>query len=415
MLKAFTAYTEEIDDVEAAVSEILRQLPKESLTTNSVGLLTCYADFVESGVVKALCDALPFHVVGSTTLGNSVPGATGTMLLTLMVLTGDGVYFAAGLTEPFFLAGKTQDDLKESFGNRNFGDTLGDEVQDNTPLGAEYRRVLAELGCRPSLMVSFAPLLVDVSGDFFVETFSAVSGGVPNFGMLSVDHNIDYHDSQIIFDGESYRDRYAFVLLAGEVHPRFFMGSISSEKIFREKGVVTASSGNQLQTINGKPVTEYLKEIGLTSDEEGTIIGINTFPFIVDYNDGTMPIVRAIFAQTPEGYAVCGGDIPVGAVLSVGSMNADEVVATTMESLSDALASQNIHCILIFSCVGRYFSLGYNPMREIDKTRDLLKGTGIPYQFTYSGGELCPVYERERHDDSVVNRNHNNTIVICVL
>jgi hypothetical protein len=390
MLKALTAYTDEIDDVETAVAEILRQLPKENLLANSLGLLSCYCDFIKSGVVKALCDALPFEVVGSTTLGNSVPGSNGTMLLTLMVLTSDEVSFAVGLTEPLL-------------------------SEDEAPLRAEYQAALAKIGRRPSLMISFAPLLVNIGGDFFVNTFSAISGGIPNFGMLSVDHNIDYHDSQVIYNGEAYLDRYAFALLAGDLNPRFFIGSISPEKIFREKGVVTAANGNQLQTINGRPVVDYLKNIGLTSDEKGTIIGINTFPFIVDYNDGTMPVVRAIFAQTPEGYAVCGGDIPVGATLGVGSMDDQEVIDTTQKALSSTLALENINCILMFSCIGRYFALGYNPMREINEVCKLMDGTRIPYQFTYSGSELCPVYEKERHDDFAVNRNHNDTIVICVL
>ncbi|MDR1621519.1 MAG: FIST C-terminal domain-containing protein [Synergistaceae bacterium] len=391
MLKALTAYTSEIDDVEAAVSEILAQLDVENrLLANSVGLLTCYGDFIESGVVKALCDALPFEVAGSTTLGNVVPGATETMLLTLMVLTSDDVSFAVGLTEPFL-------------------------SKDKAALRKGYESTLAKLGRRPSLIFSFVPLLMNAGGDFFVDALTEISGGVPNFGMLAVDHNSDYHESRVICNGEAHRERYALVLLAGDVEPGFFTGSISAEKIFREKGVVTASSGNQLQTVNDKPVAEYLRGIGLIADDNGMIVGINSFPFIVDYNDGTMPILRAIFAQTPEGYAVCGGDVPVGATLSVGSMNADEVIATTTEALSSALASRDFGCILMFSCVGRYFALGYEPMREIEKVRELMEGTGVPYQLTYSGGELCPVYETEKSDGFVTNRSHNNTLVVCVL
>jgi hypothetical protein len=390
MLKALTAYTGEIDDVKVAVSEILQQLNEKELLANSVGFLTCYSDFIESGVVKALCDVLPFEVVGSTTLGNSVPGSTGMMLLTLMVLTSDDVSFAVGLTGAF-------------------------SSENKELLSAEYQAARAKIERQPSLMLSFAPLLVNAGGDFYANAFSEISGGIPNFGMISVDHNIDYHESQVICNGGAYHDRYAFVLLAGNINPQFFTGSISSEKIFREQGVVTASNGNQLQTINDRPAVDYLKQIGLTSDEKGTIIGINTFPFIVDYNDGTMPIVRAIFAQTPEGYAVCGGDIPVGSTLSVGFMDGEEVITTTSESLSSALALQNASCILMFSCVGRYFSLGYDPMREIERVRELMEETGIPYQFAYSGTELCPVYERKRNNDSATNRSHNDTIVICVL
>jgi hypothetical protein len=390
VLKVLTAYTNEIDDVERAVSEIREQLNRDCLLANSVGLLTCYGDFIESGVVKALCDALPFEVVGSTTLGNSVPGCGGAMLLTLMVLTSDDISFAVGLTDPF-------------------------SSEDEEALQKGYRSTLARLGREPSLMLSFAPLLMNVGGDFYVKVFSEVSGGIPNFGMLSVDHNSDYHDSRVICNGEAYHDRYALALLAGDVHPRFFTGSISAEKISREKGLVTASAENQLQTIDGKPAADYLRELGFISDDEGMIVGINTFPFIIDYNDGTMPIVRAVFAQTPEGYIVCGGDVPVGTTLSMGSMDAEEVLVTTAEALSSTLKAQDVRCLLMFSCVGRFFALGYNPTLEIEKMREIMETAGIPYQFTYSGSEICPVYEKERHDDSATNRNHNDTLAICVL
>ena len=166
MLKALTAYTDEIDDVEAAVSKILEQVREEDLLGNSVGLLTCNSDFIESGVVKALCSALPFEVVGSTTLGNSVPGTAGTMLLTLLVLTGDDVSFAVGLTEAF-------------------------SSEDANLLHTAYQVARAKMERPHSLMLSFAPLLVNAGGDFYVNTFSAVSGGVLDFGMLSVGHTLD--------------------------------------------------------------------------------------------------------------------------------------------------------------------------------------------------------------------------------
>jgi hypothetical protein len=306
-----------------------------------------------------------------------------------MVISSDDVHFSVGLTDPI-------------------------RSEDDAPLRRAYEAAVGKLAGEPALMFSYAPLLMNVGGDFFVNSFTEISGGIPNFGMLSVDHNSDYHESQIIHNGEAYLDRYAFVLLSGNIHPRFIMGSISSEKISREKGLVTAAQGNQLQTIDGKPVVEYLQSIGITRSEDGTIVGINSFPFIVDYNDGTTPIVVAMFANTPEGYAVCGGNIPVGATLSVGSINAEEILATTAATLTSALDSEKIRCILMFSCVGRYFSLGYQPMAEIEKVRELLKDTGIPYQFTYSGGELCPVYSREKGTSVTTNRSHNDTFVGCV-
>jgi hypothetical protein len=394
VIKIWTAHTSEVDDAAEAVSEIMEQLDIDGklegkLLKNTVGLLTCYADFIESEAVKRICEALPFEVVGSTTLGNAVPRSSSTILLTLMLISSDDVYFSVGLTDPI-------------------------PSEDPAPLRRAYETAAAKLAEKPVLMLSYAPLLMNVGGDFFANSFTEISGGVPNFGMLAVDHNSDYHESQIICNGEAYLDRYTFVLLSGNIHPRFITGSISNEKVSREKGLVTAAQGNQLQTINGKPVVEYLQSIGITRNKDGTIVGINSFPFIVDYNDGTTPIVLAMFANTPEGYAVCGGNIPVGAILSVGSINAEEVLTTTAETLVSAIGLEEVRGILMFSCVGRYFSLGYQPMAEIEKVQELLKDTDIPYQFTYSGGELCPVYSREKGISVTANRNHNDTFVGCV-
>jgi hypothetical protein len=263
---------------------------------------------------------------------------------------------------------------------------------------------------RPSLMVAFAPLLTSVSGDLYVDTLTEVSGGVPLFGTLAVDHHSDYHESRVIYNGEGYTDRLALILFYGTIEPNFYIASISDETLFRGKGVVTAANGNQLQTINNMPVSNYLLSLGLNKNEEGQIVGINSFPFIVDYNDGTQPVVRVMFTLTPEGYAVCGGDIPVGATISVGSIDANEVLATTQVLLDEITKSGKQDGALLFSCVGRYFAQGYDTTAELQKVIGTNWGS-LPYTLCYSGGELCPVHGK---DGKLTNRNHNNTFVACV-
>jgi hypothetical protein len=51
----------------------------------------------------------------------------------------------------------------------------------------------------------------------------------------------------------------------------------------------------------------------------------------------------------------------------------------------------------------------------MEKVQEIMNGTGIPFQFTYSGGEICPVYEKEKHDGATTNRCHNDTFTVCVL
>ncbi|MDR1160302.1 MAG: FIST C-terminal domain-containing protein [Syntrophomonadaceae bacterium] len=387
MIKALTAFTDEIDDAETAVEDILRQIPiEENLLANSIGIITCYTDYIETGAFAAICKALPFSTVGMTTLGNAVSGSTGKMLLTLLLLTSNDVEFSVGLTDAITEA-------------------------DENPLRGSYQEAAARLTGEPALMLSFVPLLMNVSGDFFVEAFDNITGGIPNFGSLAVDHNEDYHAAYVVCDGEAYPNRCAFVLMSGKIEPKFYIASISNEKVFQEKAVVTSVQGNQLQTVNDVPVVDYLQTLGLKKNDDGSIVGINSFPFIVDYNDGGAPVVRAVFALTPEGYAVCGGDIPLGAVLGVGSIDADEIISTTSEVLQEATGSKQYDCVLMFSCVGRYFSLGYNPDSEIAKVQEILENTKVPYQFTYSGGELCPV--NNKRGQMIANRSHNDTFVLC--
>ncbi|GHS98177.1 hypothetical protein AGMMS50276_19490 [Synergistales bacterium] len=392
MIKAFTAHTAEIDDVDSALAEIKEQLNLDSdgrLLKNSIGILSCYSDFLDSGVVRALSDALPFEIIGSTTLCSATVDGAETMALTLTVMTSDDVNFIVGLSEPITL---------------NNGEAALRAAYEAAVLGRDTEEKL-------SLILSFSPLLLDVSGELYVNTANKVAPGVPLFGMLAVDHSSDYHGSQVICNGEAYTDRCAFALLFGEANPKFFLASLSPEKIYREKGVVSASHGGLLQSVNGMTTVKYLETLGHKADSNGNIQGINTFPLLVDYNDGTSPVVRSMFTNTPDGAAVCGGDIPLGATLSVASINADEIVATAAATLTSALEQYKPACAFLFSCVGRFFFLGYEPLKEAEKVCEIVKDSGIAVHLAYCSGELCPVYGND--GKTTINRAHNITLAIC--
>jgi hypothetical protein len=351
-----------------------------------VGIVTCFADFVSSEVVAALAENLPFPIAGTTTLAASANGLQGEIVLILTVLTSDDVEFAVGVTGAI-------------------------TEEDEAPLKAAWEQTTAGKTEKPRLMLSFAPLLLNVAGDFYADAWSRITGNVPNFGTLAVDHNQDYHESQTILGKEAFKDRYVFVLLYGNVEPEFFVGGLSEEKAFREKGVVTSSHGNLLKEVNGVPVADYLTSLGLEKDEKGILKGINSFPFILNYNDGTPPVIRVMFAITPDGSAVCGGKIPEGATLTVGVINKEEVLTISSALLQRAKerAQREGKSLLIFSCVGRYFAQGFNTTAEMDKTREILGD--IPFHLCYSGTELCPMSGK---DGKTANRSHNDSIVICL-
>ncbi|MDR0861758.1 MAG: FIST C-terminal domain-containing protein [Oscillospiraceae bacterium] len=390
MIKSFTAHTNEIDVVEDAVAEVLAQLSLDGkLQKYTVGFISCFSEFIDSGVVAALSKALPFDVIGTTTLASYNQGSEGCMSLTLSVITSDDMEISVGLSE----------DL---------------DSNDYDKLKTAYDAAAARLTSKPKLMISFAPLLMNVGGDEFAATFDAITGGVPNFGTISVDHTDDYEFAQILHNGSAYKTRYAFALLAGSIEPRISIATIPPAKIGQRSALVTASIGNQMQEVDGMSAREYLASVGLLTADGDMFTGMNTFPFVIDYNDGSFPVIRVAFALTPDGSAVCGGNIPVGSSIHIGKIDGDDVVQTTENVLKDTIANGNYGYAMMFSCVGRYLCMGYEPEREADAVRGILDEAGISYHLTYSGGELCPIADKDS-GGRLSNRVHNDTFVVCLI
>ncbi|MDR1778762.1 MAG: FIST C-terminal domain-containing protein [Clostridiales Family XIII bacterium] len=396
MIRSFTAFTNEVDDTEAAVSEIQTQLDAFGpLGRSTVALVNAYPEFIESGAYEAIARALPFPVVGCTTLGAVDPATEILECLSFHILTSDDVYFQPGLTEP--IPGEAEAPILEGYARAVF------EAENAGIANAN----------KPALILSYLPLLMNAGGDFLVQAIDKASGGVLNFGTTAVDDTTDYLNSRVLFNEGIYADRYAFVLVYGEVNPRFYVATIPPDRILANTGVVTAVSGNQIQAINNRPVSEFLMDLGLTKDENDVIVGMNSYPFIVDLGDGRPPVVRIIFAITPEGYAVCGGDIPVGATLSVGNIDKPSVLYATGEKLDELLADGAPGALISFSCIGRLYAMEFEPLKEAHLVRDKFAPTRTPFTLAYSGGEVCPL--KTAGETNYANRFHNDTFIACAI
>ena len=138
MLKMLCAYTEEIDEIDEAVEEILEQIDLKDLLPNSVGIVSCYREFIETGIVKALAERLPFDIAGATTLANGVPGRYGNMLLCLSVITADDARLSASMSEPMTI--------------ENY----------KGPIASAYDEAVSALGEPPKFLMPFLPLIPKV-------------------------------------------------------------------------------------------------------------------------------------------------------------------------------------------------------------------------------------------------------------
>lgn len=387
MIKAITAHTFEIDDIDRAVSDIGTQLDiGRSLYAHSVGIMSCSSEFVETGVVKAIAEALPFEVIGCTTVGTAVSSALGELMLGLIVLTGTDIIFSAGVSASLI------------------------DAQD-APLAAAYQQARERLPGEPALMIAFTPMMKQVTGEMLVETLTKINPALPIFGAQAVDYIdiTEFSKSYTLFNGEFFQDVLSFVLIYGDLHPSFFVASVSNMHIQRQKAVVTKSEGNCVMEVNGMPLLTYLEKLGMLGLHMGTGL---SFPFMVDYHDGTEPVPRAIYSVHPEGYVIFSGRVPVGATVAVGEMDYPDVLHTARETLTKVM-KQKKSCVLLFSCLIRYIVLGADTTAEMEQIRSILDSDKEKsYQFFYSGGEICPVYSEK---GKLVNRFHNCSFIVCAL
>jgi hypothetical protein len=377
-----TAYTEEVVDIEAGCAAILAQLDlRRNMASHAVGILLCMSEFVETGMVKALCDRLPFDVVGCTTMGSTVQGVIRPLVLTLTVLTSEDVAFAAGMSGPL------EGDL--------------------APVDALYEALCRALPEKPSLLMPFAPFMF-ISGDAFVEKLDALSGGLPLFGMLAITQNLDMRGIYTLYNGNCEPHALGLLALSGPVAPGFLVSSIPKERIISPQAWVSAADKNVLHRVNGVSALEYLRSFGIA--QGGELEGSETMPLVLELSDGTR-VARACISITPEGSIVCGGEVPVGVGISIATIDVEDVLASAGQVSREAVRKAQGRNLFMISCAARNWALGTEVYAEMEQVVDGIPGS-TAYLFSYSGGELCPIPDRT---GKLVNRFHNDTLIVCIL
>lgn len=385
MIRVLTACSLEPDDSDAAVSEILEQLDLgKNLLKNTAGLLFCYPDFIETGAAKAVCESLPFEVVGCTTHGAALPHISDEVILTLMVLTSDDVELKAGLSGPL-------------------------ETGAEERIEALYSGMRGSLTAEPSL--AFALLPGDpcpFTGDRILETLDRLSGGVPFFGTTAIDMDHAGQPARLIHNGAAYSTRLGLVILAGGAKPRFLINSIVKQNIFYHKARITGAEGNRLISIDNMPAVQYMEKIGVL--ENGVIEALAAFPVLADPRDGREPRLQVFTGIDPDGALLCVSNVTAGSLLSIGTPTSGIVLESAAEIAAKIKEEQGQNGLLIFSCVSRNMALA-DPLAEMEALRKQLQDYPAPYLFAYSGGEVCPQYGP---DSGTINKFHMYAIIACI-
>ncbi len=384
MVKMYTARTSEIDEIDEAIQEIRDQIDFSELKKNSGGIIFCHIDFVDSGMVAALCDALPFDVIGMTSMASADEHGYSLYDLTLTVLTSDEVTFTAGMTDSI-----DRDNYK----------TESDKL---------FQSVRGSVDEDPKLIVTFMPYIREVAGYEVVSAMDTACHGLPMWGAITNNIDFNYETVHTICNGRSLRAGLAMMFINGPVEPKFIVSSLPENNIDSKRAVITKSEGAILREINDIPVLDYLASIGLIINKEN----ITTTPLMMYYEESKDPVALGFYTLFEDGSVLTGGEMPVGTSFAVGSIDAPGIFESAEDGLRKIEALEDRQATLLLPCVTRYIMLAPNQEAELNAIEERLSGTGKPYMMGYSGGEICPM---PGPDGKLRNRFHNYTFCACVL
>lgn len=391
MIQSASLFTFEIDDAEAALAEIRQQLDaKLVLRKNAAAILQCDPEFIESGTATHICEGLGFPVVGGTSAAQAVNGSQGDLMLSLHVFTSEDVEFVATHT----------DGLAE--------DLFGATAQSLAPAMAASPLPLR-------LILTFPPIIEEYAGDWYVEAFERVCGKVPVFGSLAVDDAVTVYDRcASVCEGQTFAREMSYLLVFGNVTPRFFVATVPAATTLPEMGVITKSQDNIVQEINGVRAIDFFERVDLAKN--GVLRdGIDFVPFLMtvknDSGAAQRPFVRALIRFDENGAAICRGAMYEGANFTIGSSSGADVIAATMALVEQINGQDAVGAALMFSCIVRRLTIGSDPQLELTRVRETLRDD-IPFMLAYSGGEIAPTSRRQMDAE---NRFHNFSFIVCLL
>ena len=376
MVKLLTAHTLEADELEVALAEILEQLDMDNnCLKNTAGFLFCHPDFISTGVAQGIAKFLPFEVIGATTVCSLTQGLRDFTGLSVSVITSDTVEFSAA--------------------SLSFCHTAEDVAK-------IYQEAAHGRSGSPSLILPLAAITV---GDTLVNALDALTNSqTPIFGSIAVGSTSDVSKTVVLHNKTVLNEGLAIIAVWGEIKTEFFISEIKKNSVQEKPAVITKSDGNIVHSINNTSVLEYLESIGISRDQAEN--NLQAIPFIVDMLDGAAPVARGFFGLNADGNLIASGSLPENSTIAAGTLDSDDVIRVTANTIENALSCDKSKGILIFPCVSHFWVMESTPFTIIQDKIDNV----IPYQVFYSGGEICPVHDS---NGKLYNRFHNFTCIAC--
>jgi hypothetical protein len=281
-----------------------------------------------------------------------------------------------------------------------------------TCIAAFYQQAAASLKGPSSMMFIFPSIRYTALSNQIFNTLDRVSGGIPLFGILSINVRNELNTPSSIFNGETYQDRIPLLLIGGIKKFKFFQTFLPEQTRFHQKAMVTAAADNRIIELDNEPAVNYLKKLGLAEEDDLNVL--YAFPAEINFHNEKPPRMFAVYNTNSDGSITCGIPVPVGATVRIGFLDSKLVLETAVsivDQIKHELSTNKGYCgLLIFDCFNRNMALA-DPLEEMLVVQKQLQDFPLPYLFLYAGGEFCPGYTE---NGRIVNAFHQYTVIACL-
>lgn len=395
-MRSFQAFTREVDDIDIAVSELKAGIDPSLFMKNTCGIVFCGFEPDMEMLVEALNKAFDFPFFGCTGIGVLSTNGYSQSSISLLVLTADDVEFSIGMTEEI----NSMNDI------HLFADT--------------YHECSRRLSTDEKLIFTYVPWLNDIMFDDIVGTIDRESGHVPVYGGIASDGWT--FDSTYVFTNEgATQNRGVMMVLGGNINPIFTIEHSTTLTTNLHK-VVTKAEGTIVYEVDGKPVTDFVSEMGLITDKTSVILDFLGTPFLATQktDDGDeIDTLRCLGVIDHEKQA-CGyiGRIDEGSELNMVLISKEDIensVKAAFDKIFETInKAENYEYSSIFcsSCAARYCLLVADKNAEGRAYEGRLPEK-INVQGVYIYGEFCPA--KGKYTGGLYNVLSNETFTILAI
>ncbi|MBQ6318696.1 MAG: FIST C-terminal domain-containing protein [Lachnospiraceae bacterium] len=395
-MRSLQAFTKEVDDIALAVSQLREGIDTSLLMSNTCGIVFCGFEPDMEELVQKLKEVFDFPFFGCTGIGVLSTEGYSQSSISLLVLTADDVSFSIGMTRNI----EGPDDICA------FADT--------------YNECAAPLCDKAKLIFTYVPWLTNVTFDDIVSLLDKESGQVPVYGGIASDGWT--FDSTYVFTNEGVsQNRGVMMVVSGNVRPIFTIEHSTTLTTNLHK-TVTKAEGTVVYELDGRPVTDFIREMGLITDKTQVILDFLGTPFLASQktSDGDeIDTLRCLGVIDHENHS-CGyiGRIDEGSELNMVLISKEDIEASVKMAFDEILEkisqSRDYKYSSIFcsSCAARYCLLVADKNAEGRAYKGRLPD-GLNVQGVYIYGEFCPA--KGKKNGRLYNVLSNETFTILAI